>query len=43
MKRKFYADLTDYILQLKAENRSMILMGYEYCADFDIGGIVNVG
>ncbi|BFL69823.1 exodeoxyribonuclease III [Moraxella osloensis] len=39
MKRKFYADLTAYILQLKAENRSMILMGDMNIAplDFDIG------
>ena len=39
MKRKFYADLTDYILQLKDEGRSMILMGDMNIApqDFDIG------
>ena len=39
MKRKFYADLTDYIKQLKAENRSLIIMGDMNIApqDFDIG------
>lgn len=39
MKRKYYADLTDYIHQLKAENRSLIVMGDMNIApqDNDIG------
>lgn len=39
LKRQFYADLTHYILQLKQENRSMILMGDMNIApqDCDIG------
>lgn len=39
MKRKYYADLTEYIKQLKAENRSLILMGDMNIApqDSDIG------
>ncbi|UNU73501.1 exodeoxyribonuclease III [Moraxella nasovis] len=39
MKRKYYADLTHYILQLIAENRSIILMGDMNIApeDLDVG------